>query len=76
MRVQAIPRGQDCQSFAKRDLSGGKIASRDVGGTPNETAMIRWDGKSKTGTDLPAGMYVFRMMTSEGSWIQPVLKTR
>jgi len=57
-------------------VSGRKIASWDVGGIPNGIETIRWDGKSKARTDLAPGMYFFRLITSEGSSIQRVLKTR
>lgn len=72
--VQLAPNGQG--RLEAYDVSGRRVRSWDLSGTPNAREEIRWDGKSQAGTDLAPGVYFLHLVTGQGSVGQRILMVR
>jgi hypothetical protein len=57
------------------DLTGSVLAGWQLQITPNETQTLLWDGHATNGTELPAGIYLYRIQAgghnSFGKLIKP-----
>jgi len=56
------------------DLTGSVLAGWQLQITPNETQTLLWDGRTKTGADLPAGVYLYRIQAGSHSSFGKLIK--